>query len=243
MIFNHDSFYSSSFFNTSNIIIGKINQISSSTIKYFNLQQINNQLLRENAMLRQQLAERSKTVLNPAPYQGRFSVIPAEVINKSHQKTSNYITLNVGKNNKVNTGMGILSNKGIVGNIITVSDKFAIVRSIIHQSANISAEIKRTNDLCAVQWETNDYQRVNVKYLPNHIKINIGDTVITSGFNAVYPSEIPIAIVESVELDHTSLYLKISAQLVTDFSTLSYVYVITDEEQPVLDSLNALEIE
>ena len=62
--------------------------------------------------------------------------------------------------------------------------------------------------------------------MPRHISINDGDTIITSGFNAVFPEKIQLGtIVEHSVAENESFY-SIKMKLSEDFSSLAYVYVI-----------------
>jgi rod shape-determining protein MreC len=53
-----------------------------------------------------------------------------------------------------------------------------------------------------------------------------GDTIVTSDYNVVFPPNIPIGIVAKVGLEKDETFHNIKVMLLTNFSTLKYVYVI-----------------
>ena len=63
-IFNNNPYYNSSFFNSSNYIVGSIFQIRSSIVNYFNLNKINSDVMSENFLLKKKLLEINSNTKN-----------------------------------------------------------------------------------------------------------------------------------------------------------------------------------
>jgi rod shape-determining protein MreC len=76
-------------------------------------------------------------------------------------------------------------------------------------------------------------------YIGRHVNAQVGDTVITSGFNAVFPEGINIGIISKINsrTDNPN-YLDILIALSTDFSKVGYVYLVENTQFNELDSLN-----
>ena len=74
-------------------------------------------------------------------------------------------------------------------------------------------------------------------YVPRHVTPSPGDTVITSGYNAVFPEGILIGTIKSVNPSENQNYLDISVQLSADFSKLNYVYLVRNTSIEERDSL------
>ena len=75
-------------------------------------------------------------------------------------------------------------------------------------------------------------------YVPRHVKASKGDTIITSGFNAIFPEGLLIGQISNVEVNKKDPnYLAITVKLSTDFSKLSYVYLVENTQIQELDSL------
>ncbi len=135
--------------------------------------------------------------------------------------------------------MGVISNLGVVGTVKSVSRRFSTVTSMLHQNQMISSEVKSTGTLCTTQWDASDPTHSTVQFIPRHIQLKLGDTVVTSGFNAVFPPGIQIGTVESFNLTDESVFYEVTIKLSNDFSALKNVYVIESLYRYEKDSLES----
>jgi len=101
----------------------------------------------------------------------------------------------------------------------------------------VSSKIESSNTLCTTKWDGEDPLRANLLYVPRHIEINIGDTVSTSGYNAVFPEKILIGLINQVKLREDATFYDIRIDLSTEFHRLSYVYVLRNNFKAEKDSL------
>ena len=72
-----------------------------------------------------------------------------------------------------------------------------------------------------------------LKDMPYHSAVEIGDTIVTTGFSSVFPENVPVGTVAGVERSKNGYTLKIQVNLSCDLSNLGWVYVHTrtgDEE-------------
>ena len=136
--------------------------------------------------------------------------------------------------------MAVISPLGAVGKVKTVSGRFAVVTSILHIDYMISAMLKKSGHFGSVQWNGRDPGFTNLNFIPRHVKLAVGDTVVTSGFNAVFPEGIMIGTVSAIDLSPESLTYNITVALSQDFRKLSYVSVVRSalkEEQDEVEKL------
>jgi rod shape-determining protein MreC len=80
----------------------------------------------------------------------------------------------------------------------------------------------------------------DVKYIPRHINIGIGDTVSTSGYNAVFPAEIMLGTIVSYQLPDESPFYVAKIKLSSDLSSIDVVYVIRNPLKREMDSLQTV---
>ena len=142
--------------------------------------------------------------------------------------------------------MGVLTANGIVGKVKAVSANFATVSSLLHKGVYVSATINRNNTFCSLNWDGNDIRSSKLLYVPRHIPVQVGDTILTSGYNAVFPENLMIGIVEKFELEESSPFYDIDVMLSNDFTQLSYVYIVKNpdrSEQIELETRSVLENE
>lgn len=222
---------------TYNRVIGNVQQVTGIVARYACLHAENDQLLSENALLKNQLLQiaSSKDPLDAAV---PCHFVSARVINNTIVGTQNHLTLNKGALHGIAPGMGVVGSEGIVGRVKTVSDHFAVVTSLLHTAMQVSAKVLPPHVLGTVQWLGLDPCRAQVLYVPRHIPVKSGDMVVTSGYNATFCEGIPIGRIRQVTLREEAYFYEIELHLSTNFSTLRYVYVVRNDlkhEQDVLE--------
>lgn len=233
--------------NSTNEVVGQAYEKLNVFKKYMNLGQVNDSLAAENAKLYTLLLKmknidsaKNITVRDTATHQ-QYTYLAARVIKNSITLRNNIITINKGSLDGIQKDMAVISpQKGVVGFIRDVSEHLATIQSLLHKDTKVSVNVKKTNALGSLVWgEKNfNYQKAYIKDIPNHFKVNLGDTVVTSGFGS-FPPGIPVGRVSNAGIATGDNFLTIEINLFNDFSTLQYVYVIKDkfaEEQKALES-------
>ena len=137
----------------------------------------------------------------------------------------NYLTLDKGWEQGIRTEMGVISTDGVVGITIGVSKNFTSVMSVLNKNFHLSARLKKNNYFGTLSWEGTDYRYATLTEIPHHVDIQAGDTVITSGYSAIFPEGIPVGIVEKAEL-RDAIFFTATVKLFTDFKHLVYVDII-----------------
>ena len=137
--------------------------------------------------------------------------------------------------------MGVITNNGVVGIIHSVSDRFSLVISVLHQKSSISVRLKNELFLGRMLWDGFDYRASVVEDIPNHADISIGDTIISSGNSAIFPEGIAIGQVKSFQEIPGDNFYKIKIDFFEDMNRLHYVYIaesLIKQEKELLE-LNA----
>lgn len=257
LIVQNNFYQRARFFNSSNAVAANILAVSNNIGDYFALEKVNQQLAEENASLRELLQYGAPMVQKPdsalfadsafiaedSAAVIQFEYITAQVISNSIRRLTNYITINKGSADGVERGMGVIGPEGVVGNVKAVSENFAVINSLLHTDIQISAKVKRTQDLGTVRWNGVDFTTASLRYVPRHVELQPGDTVVTSGYNALFPQGIMIGVVKSIEEREETQFYDITIDLAVDFNELSYVYVIKNLLRPEIDSLKTEAIE
>ncbi|MEM6829407.1 MAG: rod shape-determining protein MreC [Bacteroidota bacterium] len=240
LIVKYNQRHNANFLNSSNTLAAKVSSSSQDVSDYFSLSQINEQLILEN--------ERLQSELNSIYFRNysvdtidRYTVIGARVVNNSFRRAKNFLTIDVGKRDSIFPGMGVISPSGVVGQVKSVSNNYSTVYSVLHPNVMVSSIIKRTSTICTVQWDQRTYNKATLRYVPRHIPLEIGDTVLTSGYNSVFPQGVSVGIVDELNLEDHMTFYEAKVKLSTDFTSLPNVFVIVNELQPEIDSLEFYE--
>ena len=217
---------------------GSILEWRSDVKSYFGLRKENEKLAYENAMLRSRL----NTVLDNIEVESLFSRIEgdyavARVIDNSVRKDDNYITINKGRADGIERGMGVFDSRGVIGVVMLPGKKYSIVLPVLNGRSSISCKISGSNSFGFLEWYGGNPYMAYIVDMPFHTDVNPGDTVVTSGFSSAFPENIPVGIVESVEEEQLNYMLRLTVSLFVDMSDIRWVYVNTYGQDPEPEEL------
>lgn len=244
LIVNNNRQQSAVFFNTSNYYAAQILKASNQFNDYFHLGDVNRSLATENALLRKQLLQEKQRnfganvrPVEDATIAGKYQVSLAKVINSTTKNTRNYVTIEKGTLDGILPDMGVISPNGVVGRVKSCTPHLSLVSSALNIDQPISAQIKSNKYISYVLWDGKSPQYAKFKDVTKAIKVVVGDTIVTSGFNDFFPEGTMIGKVEKVVDDKSATFHDITVRLSTDFNSLSYVYVIGNKLKLELDTL------
>jgi len=245
LIVQNNQYQGTKFFNSSNGLVATMNNFSQGVRDYFQLSEVNRMLAEENAALKKRLGQPARPTIYSADsltihdsvMVKQFDFMSAKVVNNHVDFFKNYITIDKGRDAGVEPGMGVISPLGVVGKVKTVSKHYSVVTSILHIDWMVSALLKRTGDFGTVQWPGTDPDHIVLKYMPPHVKPVVGDTVVTSSFNAIFPEGVMIGVVDHVELRSGVLFYDLNVKLSQDFRKLSFVTLVKNHLIQEQDSI------
>lgn len=246
MVFNYNSFQKAKYLNSANQITGTIYNVFNSVSGYFGLMRDNRELAEENARLRMQLENFNlleaggDSIIQPDfPIDSTLKFTTARVINNSVNSAFNYITLNKGSKDGIKPDQGIISANGVVGVVGQVSESYAMGLSVLNRRWSISAKLKESGYYGSLQWPGTDHRHALLSEIPLHVDISPGDTVVTSGYSAVFPEGILIGTIKDFTRPDGENYYAIDVQLSVDFKSLSHVEVIEIEDKQEIEDLES----
>jgi len=249
LVIQNNQYQSTKYFNSSNRLVARMNQTSQNIREYFSLVEINNTLAQENALLHKKLEQRELALqflqlnrVNDSVMFHRFDYVSAKVVNNTTKYYKNFITINRGADAGLEPGMAVISSGCVVGKVKSVSNHFAVLISLLNLDEQVSCMIKRTGHFGTAQWEGTDPSIVSLKYIPRHVQPSVGDSIVTSGYNAVFPSGIFIGKIKTFKLNAESPFYEIKVELGLDFSNMAFVDVIKSRLKNERDSIEHVTI-
>ena len=242
LISNESFILRSEYFNSSNYISGSFYKVQNNIFSYFSLGKKNEKLENENLSLINQLTQlKSKIKPDSTGNRSGLNFIKAQVINNSLNKSKNYITIDRGRTHGIKKNLGVISNNGVIGKIKNVSDNFSTIVSLLNTSFFLSTVIKETQTLSSVNWDGESTKRAKLLYVPKHIPLEVGFSVVTSSFDSLFPKEIEVGSISRINQDVNSNFYDIEIIISEDFYSISSVYVVIDslkEEKVRLEILD-----
>ncbi|MBK9190650.1 MAG: rod shape-determining protein MreC [Crocinitomicaceae bacterium] len=212
--------------------------------KHFDLEETNANLMQELAAMRTKMPQNYYQLqdrifyINDTLYKQQYEYVPAEVINSTSTKRDNYFTINKGRLTGIKEGMGVMSGEGIVGFVFDVSEHFSIVKTVLSDNINIPVKLKKNNEHWLLKWDGNDNEIAQVNGVNRDIDIAVGDTVVTRAGRGMFPSGIAVGVVDELISQDGKQTWDVNIRLATDFTSVTYVYVIKNllqEEQTELE--------
>jgi rod shape-determining protein MreC len=234
LVVRNNSFQRASVLNSSNLIIGQSYQKINSLQAYLRLAVVNDSLANENARLRAALKQSfyidsiAQRSVNDTINKQQYTYVVAQVVNNSIHQKNNTITIDKGKRHGIQKGMGVMCSSGVVGIVNNVSEHYATIQSLLHQDTRISARIKENQAFGSLVWGQENYKPsiATLKDIPNHVEVKRGYHIVTSGYSALFPADIPVGRVLVSRKKSGEISSDVKVKLSTDFATLAYVYII-----------------
>lgn len=226
-------------------VSGSILSVKHEVTKHFDLSKNNENLQKENIRLREQLPQsyqrlQNGTVkINDTLFHQQYEYIPALVINSTYTKRNNYFTLNIGTKQGVKRGMGVFSDKGIVGIVHNSSAHFSVVKSVLTENINIDVMIEPIGLFGLLKWDGRDPRRGSITGISNDQKIKKWSKVVTRGGSGIFPRGLMVGRIEKLNPVEGKPLWDVVVRYSEDYRSLQRVYVIKNlmrEEQQKLES-------
>ena len=203
---------------------------------YLVLREINTRLALDNAILRNEIEKQKGSndtlffSVNDSLKKQNYEYTIAKIVNNSVNRQKNFFTLNKGSKQGITTEMAVASPEGVAGIIVACSNNYSLAMSLINIDFRLSSRIKSTGYFGSLTWDGGDYRYAILNDIPQHVAVNIGDTIETTSYSAIFPEGVMVGEVSDIKRSGSDFY-KISVRLSTDFRKLTYVNVIKNNSR------------
>lgn len=153
----------------------------------------------------------------------RAETIPASVIGASASLEFRGITIDRGTTTGVTANMAVIAPTGLVGRVVTPTQHASKIQLLIDRNAAAGALVERSRAQGIVIGENKDTLRMDFVVATADVKV--GDTIVTSGVDGIYPKGFVIGKVEQVD-NGNGIYKAIRVTPSVDFNKLEEVLVV-----------------
>ncbi len=198
---------------------------------YFNLREMNQQLLRENRELRNSMQriyrnpEASIFRVNDSIRMQQYVYVQADAVNNSVNKQKNYISLDKGTLDGVREDMAVTGPQGIVGIIVEAGRNYSIAMSALNLDFRLSVRLRKNGYFGSLRWDGVDINTLMLNEIPHHVNLSIGDTIETTGYSAFFPEGVMVGTISEFD-DSPGDFYEIKLRPSTEFRKLNHVYII-----------------
>ena len=151
-------------------------------------------------------------------------VLAAEVIGKDPSPWYKTIIIDKGKDDGVNKGMAVVIPEGIAGQVMDVSTHYAKVLLIIDPNSAVDAVVQDTRARGIIKGESSG--RCLFKYVLRKDDVRVGDRVVSSGLDGVFPKGLMLGHVSGVIRTTSGIFQEVTVVPLVDFEKLEEVLVI-----------------
>jgi rod shape-determining protein MreC len=147
----------------------------------------------------------------------------AEIIGSAASPEFRTVTIDKGRSAGVKTDMAVIAPSGVVGRVVVPSARSAKVQLLIDRNAAAGAIVERSRAQGVVVGAGDG--RLLLEYMSEAAEVVVGDDVVTSGIDGIYPKGFVIGKVDGVERSGGA-YKRISVRPAVDFGSLEDVLVV-----------------
>ncbi|MBC7524528.1 MAG: rod shape-determining protein MreC [Flavobacterium sp.] len=235
------SYHKSKIISSANFLSGGVYEKVNSINEYFGLKTKNEELALENARLKSLLFNLKDTtkVPNFDSIKGirKVDIIISKVIKNSYSSQENFLTLNTGFKQGVQSDMGVINSLGIVGIVENTSANYSTVLSILNVKSQINAKFKKSNHFGSLVWDGKSTGFVQLIDVPRLASVKKGDTIVTGGQSTIFPENINIGTIANIYTDDQTNFFTINIKLFNDMTNLGHVYIIKSKDKKEIDEL------
>jgi rod shape-determining protein MreC len=153
----------------------------------------------------------------------KLNTLAAEIIAAGAAPDFRTLTIDKGAREGVRADMAVIAPTGVVGRVVMPSTRAAKVQLLVDRNAAAGALVERSRAQGVVTGGGDD--RLRMDYVSEVADVIVGDLVVTSGIDGIYPKGYVIGQVESVVKSGTA-YKTITVKPAVDFTSLEEVLVV-----------------
>ena len=212
-------------------------------INFSNVKKENEELTAKNAELENKLIEyermkdentRLREMFDYSQTNANYDYLGCNIIGYSGGNISNGYIIAKGTKDGVEKDMVVITPAGLVGKVTKASSSFAIVQTILNENIAVAAMVESTDETTGILQGITDSKNKNLTELSNipiESAIKEGDKILTSGLGEMYPKEIRIGEVISVEVDNVGIMKRAVVKPYVDFNKLEELFVVVPKEK------------
>ncbi|MFR9565839.1 MAG: rod shape-determining protein MreC [Rikenellaceae bacterium] len=169
---------------------------------------------------------------------GRYSYMVATVVSNSINKLENYIVVNRGERDGVRKNMALLSSSGeMIGYITATSPKYAVAVSILNTKFKTSGKIKGQEYMGSITWAAENRYQLEMAELSKYAEVNVGDTIVSTGYSQIFPDGVIIGTVASSSLNKNKSAHNVKIDISADISKLYNVIIVNNTHYGEVEDL------
>ena len=156
-------------------------------------------------------------------------VVAAEVIGKDPSAWFKTVIIDKGEADGLTRGLPVVIPQGIAGQVIEVSNHYSKVMLILDSNSAVDSLVQRTRARGVIKGQSTDQCRLDYVLRKNDVRI--GDTIVSSGLDGVYPKGLRLGFVSQVIEHDADIFHEVIIAPFVDFEKLEEVLVVLEVQK------------
>jgi rod shape-determining protein MreC len=174
-------------------------------------------------------ADRLAALLNFREAHAEVPMIAARVIGASPDAGSLIEYINRGSRDGIRRNMGVITPDGVVGKILAVYSDASQVLLLGDKESGVGALLAATRAQGPVKGTGGPL--LSMDYVSNDEKVSVGETVLTSGLDRIFPKDLPVGTVVEATQDRKSPFMRIRVKAAAHLDRLEDVMVLLTQQE------------
>ena len=157
-----------------------------------------------------------------------FKLVPAQIITRDAATWWRTVTINRGREDKVEPDMPVLTDEGLVGKTTTVSANISVVLLVSDENCRVASTVEGTREQGIVSGERvagSVTPMLDLNFLSKQADLKPGQKVYTSGVGGVFPSGLLVGTVQTFRVRELDGQARLAPAV--DLARLEDVFVVT----------------
>ncbi len=154
-------------------------------------------------------------------------VTSAKIIAKSIDPWSNVVIIDKGDADGIKKDMIAITEKGLVGKILSVSSSYSYLLPVVDINFSVSARLQKNRTEGIISGT--GFRKCVLKYVPSEEDVKKGDILITSGLDLLFPEGIPVGFISKVNKKGVGIFQDIEVDPFVDIKKTEFVTIIKRE--------------
>lgn len=151
-------------------------------------------------------------------------IATAKVISRGYGRLLNTLVINKGDNDGIKKDMAVVTTAGLAGKIYSVRNNFSEVLLLTDPNFSVAVRLQNSRREGIVSGTGHKY--CLLKYIPSDESIDIGETVLTSGLDGIFPAGLPVGIVRNIDKEGEDLFQNILVLPYQDNAKIEEVVIL-----------------
>jgi rod shape-determining protein MreC len=174
-------------------------------------------------------ADRLAELLGFREEHNEVPMLAARVIGGSPDATSNVVFINRGTRDGLKRDMGVITPEGVVGKIVAVFPDTSQVLLLDDRDSGVGALLAGSRTQSPVRGSGDPL--LDMEYVSNDVKVGLGETVLTSGQDRIFPKDLPVGTVAQVKPDPHGTFQEILVKPAAHLDRLEEVLVLLSRQE------------